>query len=464
MKTIKIVAILFIALIILPQCSEDFLEKQPPQDYAQVEILSTYEGCENAMIGAYSPFQWTGSYGLDAAALPDVLSNNVKKSEYKGSGRYISQYEFFFSAENTINLWFAAYTSIARANNILEALPGITDAGDYTEAELNKLEAEARFIRGLCHFDLVKWYAQSYQFTAEASHLGVPIIKKTEIGEPSRNTVKEVYDFVIEELTYAAENLDNSKIPFFANKAAAYALLSRVYLYKEDWPNAEAAATSSLAEVSTVYTATEWVDSWDLFGDGEALFEISNNPASDSDVPGGGENFPSLYDYAGYGDLVLTDDVVAIFDPADIRGNIIYADANGEYRCMKYPGYNGVVGVDNFIVIRVSEVYLNRAEARIEQTGKQAEALADINMIRTNRGLAALAIVDIDDILLERRRELLLEGHQLFDFTRRGMDVDRGADCYASVTYVPYGNYLLAFPIPDNEVNANSNMVQNPNN
>ena len=325
------------------------------------------------------------------------------------------------------------------------------------------LEAEARFIRGFCHFDLVKWYAQSYLFTAEASHLGVPIITKTEIGEPSRNTVKEVYDFVIEELTYAAENLDNSKIPFFANKAAAYALLSRVYLYKGDWSLAEAAATSALAEVSTVYTETEWVDSWDLFGAGEALFEISNNPASDSDVPGGGENFPSLYDYAGYGDLVLTDDVVSIFDHKDIRGGIIYADPNGEYRCMKYPGYNGVVGVDNFIVIRVSEVYLNRAEARIEQT-KGALALADINMIRSNRGLADLLTVDIDDILLERRRELLLEGHQLFDLTRRGLDVDRGADCYASVDYVPYGNYLLAFPIPDNEVNANTNMVQNPNN
>ena len=270
-------------------------------------------------------------------------------------------------------------------------------------------------------------------------------------------------NFVIEDLTYAAQNLDNSKMPFFANRAAAYALLSRVYLYKGDWPNAETAATAALADVSALYTPTEWVDSWDLFGAGEALFEISNNPASDSDVPGGGENFPSLYDYAGYGDLVLTEDVVSIFDPLDIRGNIIYADANGEYRCMKYPGYSGVVGVDNFIVIRVAEVYLNRAEARIEQD-KGALALADINLIRFNRGLPDLGIVDIDDILLERRRELLLEGHQLFDITRRGLDVDRGADCYASVDYVPYGNYLLAFPIPDNEVNANPNMVQNPNN
>ena len=141
------------------------------------------------------------------------------------------------------------------------------------------IEAEARFVRGFCHFDLVRWYAQSYVFTPDASHLGVPIIKKTEIGEPSRNTVKEVYDFVIEDLTYAAQNLDNSKMPFFANRAAAYALLSRVYLYKGDWLNAETAATAALADVSALYTPTEWVDSWDLFGAGEALFEISNNPA-----------------------------------------------------------------------------------------------------------------------------------------------------------------------------------------
>lgn len=463
MKTVKILTIILSGLFIFTQCSEDFLDKQPPQDFAQVEILSTYSGCENALIGAYSPFQWTGSYGRDAAAFPEVLANNVKKSEYKGSGRYISQYAFLFSPENTINLWFSAYTSIARANNVLEALPEITDAGDYSQAEINKLEAEARFLRGFCHFDLVKYYAQSYLFTANASHLGVPIITKTEIGEPARNTVKEVYDFVIEDLNFAAENLDNSKAPFFANRAAAYALLSRVYLYKGDWANAEIAATAALADVPNVYTATDWVNSWDEFGADEALFEISNNPASDSDVPGGGENYPSLYDYAGYGDLVLTEDVVNIFDPADIRGNIIISDPNGEYRCMKYTGYNGVVGIDNFIVIRVSEVYLNRAEARMEQN-KGAEALADINMIRTNRGLTALAIVDIDDILLERRKELLLEGHMLFDFTRRGLDVDRGFDCYAEIDYVSYGSYLLAFPIPDDEVNANPNLVQNPNN
>ena len=457
MKKIKILAIITFALILYTACSDDFLDLQPLQEYGQVEVLSTFEGCENALIGAYSPFQYSSYYGRDAVCYPDVLANNAKKSEDKGSGRYITEYAFSFSQDNTIGLWSAAYRIIARVNNVLEALPGIKDADDYTDADVQRIEAEGRFLRALAHFDLVKFYAQSYVYISDASHPGVPIIVKTEVGEPFRNTVKEVFDFIIEEMTFAAAHLTNDSRPFFANRAAANALLSRMYLYKGDWANAESAANAALADVPDVYTATEWVNSWNILGDNEALFEINNNPF-DTDVPGSGENFPALYSFDSYGDLVVTEDAYDIYDATDIRRNVLYTDINGEYRCTKFSGRNNVVDIDNFIVIRVSEVYLNRAEARYEQNNS-AGALADLNIIRTNRGLSPLSAASVDDILLERRRELLLEGHMLFDFTRRGLDVDRGIDCYAEVKYIVFENNVkLALPIPDEETNANPNI------
>ena len=119
--------------------------------------------------------------------------------------------------------------------------------------------------------------------------------------------------------------------------------------------------------------------------------------------------------------------------------------------------------------IRTVEMYLIRAEARAE-LNDLAGAAADINTIRQNRitGYTPIGAYPdkasaINDILLERYRELAFEGFRFYDLKRRNLDVQRAASDVDSPLWqtLPAGNYRFVFPIPIDEMLANPNMVQN---
>ena len=116
-------------------------------------------------------------------------------------------------------------------------------------------------------------------------------------------------------------------------------------------------------------------------------------------------------------------------------------------------------------MIRLSEVYLNRAEAHA-RSGNDAGAQADLNLIR-QRALATAPDVTLtgsdllDEILIERRRELCYEGHRLFDITRHKQGVVRVDNTGDTANYSYPGNYFI-FPIPQPEMDLNPNITQNP--
>ncbi len=120
---------------------------------------------------------------------------------------------------------------------------------------------------------------------------------------------------------------------------------------------------------------------------------------------------------------------------------------------------------DNVPVIRLSEVYLNRAEAHA-RSGNDPLAQADLNLIR-QRALATAPDVTLtgsallDEILLERRRELCYEGHRVFDITRFKQNLVRVDVTGDAANYSDPGNYFI-FPIPQPEMNLNPNIAQNP--
>ena len=116
--------------------------------------------------------------------------------------------------------------------------------------------------------------------------------------------------------------------------------------------------------------------------------------------------------------------------------------------------------MDNVPVIRLSELFLIRAEALARSNGDQVQALTDVNRIRTRAGLTALAATTTnaqlqDEITLQRRLELAFEGHRWFDQKRRGRDIVK------STGNVPYGDTRTLAPIPLREIQANKNLVQN---
>ena len=122
--------------------------------------------------------------------------------------------------------------------------------------------------------------------------------------------------------------------------------------------------------------------------------------------------------------MCASNQLLSLFEAADVRANLYKTEADypGFSWPDKYPGKEEL-RVNNVVVLRLSEMYLIRAEAALN--GAAGTAINDYNAVRTNRGLAAAAAVTLSDVYNERRRELCFEGNQLWDLSRTGRSLDR---------------------------------------
>jgi hypothetical protein len=164
---------------------------------------------------------------------------------------------------------------------------------------------------------------------------------------------------------------------------------------------------------------------------------------------------------------VPTDAFLALHPTGDVRRQLYQLGLNRSNsvvtECTKFLGKSGVIYMDNVPVIRVSELYLIRAEALVRSSGDLTAALADVNRIRTRAGVTArpatLTATEIqDEITLQRRLELAFEGHRWFDLKRRGQNVVKTA---AQGGGLAYGDTRTLAPVPNSEILANKNLAQN---
>jgi len=452
--------------IIFAGC-ENILEKTPPLQLDNGKVLSNYELILQATNAAYSPLYTSGYYGRDHLVVPDLMGNNAKQSP-RSSGRFQQTYNWNYTPGDNVALWTRAYDVIARSNNVLEYIDDIDEPG-VTQAMKDQIKGENLFLRALAHWDLVRTFAQPYTYNGGGT-LGVPIIRKTEIGQPERATVKEVYeDLIVPDLLDAIALLGDpgrgNDPKAFACKEAAQAILAKVYLYMAQWSNAASMASEVIGSPKyTLYTAANYPTVWSTTGATEVIFEVYGNSTEDT--------WPSwdevgyIYNPSGYGDVCASNDLLNLFDPNGIRGTMFKTDPlyTGYSWPTKFPGKGGDTRTNNIPVIRLSEMYLIRAEAVLN--GATGDALADYNMIRTNRGLTAASSVSLNDIYVERRLELCFEGNLLWDLSRTGRSLVReNEDNKISIPdhiNVAFPDYKWALPIPTVEMQANSNMLQNP--
>lgn len=451
---------------------KDFLVEDPILSQSNELTLSTYDGLNKAVAGAYAPLASSSWYGADFIIRNELKTSNGKKwigSTYD-SGRCNDLYNINQNSNNTSALWGYAYYVISAVNNVMANLEGKEEAGVTTQ-DLNNLKAECLFLRALSHFDLVRTYAQPYCYTADASHLGVPVVLVTDANaKPKRNTVAEVYAQIEADLLEAEKVMD----PAYARAGvddvratvtleAIQAMLSRVYLYSENWQkSADYAAKVIASQKFSLWTAAEVEDAAcytvDVPTDGEVIFEVygsksnSYDPYRDGLSPMCGPN--------GYGDAGASMDLVNLYEDGDVRGTLFQTDA-GVVWTAKYTG-KGLANPDltNTIIIRLSEMYLNIAEAVVNgATGHDAPAA--LNAIAANRGATAQTATK-DGVFTERQKELAWEGHLWFDLarTKRTMTREDFVGDEKAKTVEP-GDIRWAMPIPFREFGVNPNLVQN---
>lgn len=485
MKAIKYTLATAIA-VGLSSCGNDWLNLEPSTSEQTDKTISILSDCDYALNGVYSTMQNAYAYSGRLVYYGDACGDDMQA--YSTSKRTGSYYLMKFSKNDSpSSFWSYPYYMIESCDMILEKIDNLeTDDEDLR----NYYKGQALALRGLFLFDLTKFYGYPYKKDNGAS-LGVPIVKTMlqKDDKPSRNTVAECYTAVIDDLENAVSLLDNDYGKAFAkgkvNRWAAMSLLSRVYLYHGDdalaLDMAEKAIEGAEDNGFALWTNAEYATAWSADASeqnpGEALFEIVNT----TDDSPGKEALGYLHNPSGYKDICLTSSFYVLLneDPDDVRLKLLTISSKRAF-VYKYQPQEGEALYDaNIPLIRLSETYLNAAEAAMK-TNDTEKAAAYLNAIvsRANpNNSVSKDEVTLDRIMTERRKELVGEGHRMFDALRDGGYVDRhNADKTPSKisstkhlsgisdgsTYYNWDHYRCVLPIPISEIDANSNIDQNP--
>lgn len=433
-------------------CSKDSLEPNVvDKENISVNPITTESQLRSTVNGAYKYMSSYSYYGRDYVIYNEVHSDNSLSNG--SSGRFVSEAEFrtLLTSGYADETWAAIYQVVAMANIAINA--EITE-GDQTS--INAIKAEAYALRALAHFDLMKLYGQQ-NVTKSAQSITVPYVTEYGTFTPENYTRLPLVDLDAKLAADLDEALALTKsditVKTTFNKQSILALKARINLYlapflgDAKYAIAYDAAIQARTLGGNVATAANYAKIFEVGEVGEnSVFELqflsNDNLGTDS--------LYQIYNDTPYGDVYMAREVKEnlFVNKSDIRGSLITYDEEGVLRNTgKYANR-----ADNVKLIRFEEIVLTAAEAAFK-TGNTSEALTLINSIVSNRGVALYTTVSLEDIITERRKELISEGFRFDDLMRLQMAIPQTSGRKAENTPA-YGDYRLAFPIPQSETNV----------
>lgn len=485
MKTIDInryiVAIIF--LTIVSGCNKDL---EPYSSKSDKTALVTLTDIQSATYGAYAMLKtpyyplclfWNAIYMSDDVALSGQTNDPIWNTY---------NYTHLATTYNVTNFWRDAYKAIYSSNAIIEAIK------DGESPELDQLKGENLFLRAMTHFFLVRMFGRPYPQN-NGENPGVPYKMNTEDDLPSRNSVKQVYGFIIDDLLAAASLMTVDKSASFASKEAAYALLARVYLYKEDNENAILYANKVIDSHRYTLMATEPYKKYFIpipENNPETIFAIRHVPSDNRGEDAIGNQFYNIpFGFSGYAETYASQTLVDLLGqhPEDARNSFIEPQRNDDgsmkmrglvpkYYMNKYNWQDGIANLSSPVILRLAEMYLIRAEANTKIGGNDQSVIDDVNLIRSRAGLFGAALYTLGDlkghdnllsvVLEEKRLEFFIEGHRIFDLFRNNLPMVRaytgwhGSDHF-NFRVEPTAARAVHL-LPEREIIINPNLIQNP--
>ncbi len=460
-KLYKLTFALLLSVGLITGC-EDFLEPSVDQALPIGTAIQTVDDLRGFVLGAHDILNSVGLYGRDFAVAPDVMSDNAFSNG--NSGRFLIQTQFNFVTTNAYSsdTWNGFYRVIAIANIVINSDLSGTPQIDY-------VKGQAYAIRALAHMNLLKLFGQQWVSGGDAN-LGIPYVTTYASGNnyPSRDPIATVWANIGQDFAQAASLMNPSldgpvtRIGYYAVKG----LQSRYYLYTGDFAAAIAAADVVINSGRFSLVAPENLGAAWASGSGPgSLFEMAFNTTDRL----GTDNIARILRPTNYGDVEATADLYNAYTADDARRTQLMTDyGNGRYRVTGK--YVDELGTDNTRVIRFAEVWLNKAEALSRRNSGNDRAVAQemINTLSAGRGSSR--VYDNGDpltVLAERRLELAMEGHRMFDLARHGLAIPNppipaGLQRFNNgASPLSFGDFKFALPIPNAEINANPNMVQN---
>lgn len=480
-------------LLVSPGCNK-FLQKDLQGELTQQSFPTS---ASDALLATNASYEILRDWYYNSGGYPilDIMTDDARKgSNPNDQLNTVGPYDTFtFTAtqDGLDRWWNTLYVGVKRANVVIQFVPAI----QMDEALKTRYVAEARFIRGLLYFDFMRAWG------------GVPLV--TTVNPPqhlARASKADVYALVLSDLQFAADNLPLRSEYTAANlgratKGAAQALLARVYLFMNDYANAEKYAleviNSNQYGLEPVYTDANGVNGNNGV---ESVFEVGAIQVENTE--GGGAQYGNVQGVRGtpnrgwgfnrpsvdfrnsfetgdprYRGTVINlgdtlDGVVILGDgptpdiTKDAQGNIIEIECYN--RKVWVPG-NNVTTQWGFSrrLIRYADVLLMASEA-LNQNNKPADALTYLNMVRARARQGNNSILPditttvktelVDMIANERRHELGLEGWRFWDLIRTG----KAGAVLGPLGFVVGKNELL--PVPQSEIDiSQGTLLQNPN-
>jgi hypothetical protein len=495
---------LLVSMLALSGCDSIIEETEPSTAISQEVALSSPDAIRGVRASMFDRLHAT-DLTTDWLLGPSSLADNTlwRGNQQRHQELNLNELRDGIGTDAYGNL----YDLINDANILITGI----DDGALPEGERAKLQAEGLFMRALALHHAVRIFGYDPDgqggVISPASgpgsgfDLGVeirttPTLDVADATPLERSPVSAVYEQIIGDLTQAGDLFQGlpgdqqEGSEFFPSEAAVQALLARVYLYQRNWPAADEAAQTALdLAASSFGSGLATADSASLRsifdernGNPEAIFTVDTNPETESV---GINDAISAYTTIQWQAQLPTDDLVDLYDAADPRLAAWYDpcfdEANNEvkegcstinepgFELTKYSSEQGVSRyADDYIHLRVAEMYLIQAEARLNESGVGA-GIGRLNDLRAARGLADLVPGDFtfdsayDEILDERRRELVAEGHRFFDLKRLGRDIRkvRGLDGRGRDD-LPFNSFRILDDFPPAELEVNTLLRQNP--
>ncbi len=449
MKRFKFIKnIAWVGVFLLGACS-DFLEEKS-QDEVIVKTVSDFSqlllGSGYVDVTYDALYYFDDDLELDPSYYWEDDENTFATQVF---GHYTWQPDMWRGGSMAADAYSMTYIKLKGVNATLD---GIDDAIGAQE-EKDQVKAEAYALRGYYYYMLVNLYSEPYNYNKNAA--GVPLKLTADLTENgiSRGTVVDVYRQIIKDLKASIELFENypkRRGNYRINISTAQVLLSRVFLYMEEWQEAIDAATAAIKTGGglTDYTKIQMFSEFEMASYKHSEVEWIYNAWIE--IPWG---------------YIPSEDLMSKFTDEDRRSDLWFPWG----MCSKKTVMEFMTPVNT---IRISEAYLNRAEAYARQK-KQTEALSDLNTLRRYRieGYEDVAIADeatlLDEIHLERRRELCFDELRWFDLRRYGMPSI--SHKYKVTEYDPWVVYTLeekdplyTIPIPESAISSNVLLKQNP--
>lgn len=494
MKNIKYILILFVT-VSLTSCMDEFLKESPEDRFVLTNFYSSQSDAEAAVAAVYEKL-----YALYERNM-FILNELPADTEKNGLGmpnQYLQNLEFLrHTSENqfTREMWLQCYSGIGRANTAIINIPAI----EMDEQIRARLVGEAKFLRALYYFNLVRFYGD------------VPMILKLESVEDAlgaRVPSADVYTQIIADLTDAEASLPSnysSNNIGRATKGAAKILLGKVYLTMHEYSK----SAEKLGEV---------INNEGEYGYGlHENFRDNWNPATENgqemvfsvefmDPPGNGNGAmvlqgPKYSLGGGFAVLGLVNSNEADIPTRDLYDRYSEDDErkagtfrtnfvsliDGSIHTSKIPIYtkyweenepNPNNSDANMHVIRYADAILMYAEA-LNETGQTEPAAMQLNRIMeraynsSSHNVSGIAADELRELIYEERhKELAMEGHRWFDLVRTGRFIQRMKAHAAYEASVSESNkveiaqnlkdYMILMPIPQREIDLNPELTQNP--